>query len=66
MKKIETDCKRPRSLACMFRFPNTGHVTTLYTIVSFNFRVLRVLICVLFMKKQRVQVPLGPLLGKQN
>ena len=30
-KKIETDCSRPRSLACVFCFPNTGHVITLYS-----------------------------------
>ena len=45
----------------MFCFLYTGHVVTLLRIVSFKFRLVHV-----HMYAQKCQVPLGPLLGKQN
>ena len=44
----------------MFCFSNTGHVTILWRIVSFNFRLIYMLIYTVDKKGQ------VPLLGKQN
>ena len=57
---IQVILKQWTSLACMFCFPNTGHVIILQGTVSFTFR-LRIIY-----ETTMGQVPLGPLLGKQN
>ena len=52
----------------MFCFSNTGHVTILWRIVSFNFRLIYMLIYTVDKKGQVPLWELGqvPLLGKQN
>ena len=50
----------------MFCFLNTGHVIVLYRTVSVQFRLVQVNMYARNDKKTKCQVPLGPLLRKQN
>ena len=50
----------------MFCFLNTGHVIVLYRTVSVKFRLVNVNMYARNDKKTKCQVPLGPLLRKQN
>ena len=50
----------------MFCFLNTGHVIVLYRTVSVKFRLVHVNMYARNDKKTKCQVPLGPLLRKQN
>ena len=50
----------------MFCFLNTGHVIVLFRTVSFKFCLVHVHMYARNDKKTKCQVPLGPLLRKQN
>ena len=54
------------SLACMFCFTNTGHVIILWRTVSFKFRIIRVQMYALFMKRKRNNFPWDLCWGKLN
>ena len=53
-------------LACMFCFPNTGHVIILQGTVSLKFRLYHAAYVCIIYEKTMGQVSLSPLLGKQN
>ena len=60
------EMNRSLILACMFCFPNTGHVIILQGTVSLKFRLYHAAYVCIIYEKTMGQVSLSPLLGNKT